>query len=234
MQAKQKLRMTLDITMTLFSVTLMGGTMLFYDERVHQVLGMALLLLWAAHIALNRRWSPFRGSYPPKRIMQIVVNCAIFLCALLVGISGMMMAWFLPFSFGADFARKVHLVSSHWYYIFMSFHIGMHAGMIFSRVKAKRAEERAAVKTGASYKKIVFCILIACVCGYGLYAFIARAVWKYMFLLQAFFFLDLGNENFLGYLKFVLDYLSILVLFAGVSHCISKLLEGKLLSPKTR
>ena len=218
MQAKQKLRMTLDITMTLFSIILMGGTMLFYDERVHQVLGMALLLLWAAHIALNRRWSPFRGSYPPKRIMQIVVNCAIFLCALLVGISGMMMAWFLPFSFGADFARKVHLVSSHWYYIFMSFHIGMHAGMIFSRVG----------------RKLIFCILIACVCGYGLYAFIARGVWKFMFLLQAFFFLDLGNENFLGYLKFVLDYLSILVLFAGVSHCISKLLEGKLLSPKTR
>ena len=40
-----KTRPALDMTMTLLSIALMGGTMLFPDERVHQVLGMALLAM---------------------------------------------------------------------------------------------------------------------------------------------------------------------------------------------
>ena len=45
-----KLRLPLDIAMTLFSIILMGGTVLFPDDCVHQVLGMSLLVLWAVHI----------------------------------------------------------------------------------------------------------------------------------------------------------------------------------------
>ena len=48
MQKSQRMRIALDMTMTLLSITLMGGTVLFPDERVHQVLGMALLAMWAA------------------------------------------------------------------------------------------------------------------------------------------------------------------------------------------
>ncbi len=69
MIAIQKLRMPLDITMTALSVILMGGTVLFPDDKVHQILGMALIALWAVHIALNRRWyeSLGKGRYNPYR-----------------------------------------------------------------------------------------------------------------------------------------------------------------------
>ena len=125
----KRIRMPLDILMTLLSIILMGGTVLFPDDRIHQVLGIALLALWAVHITLNHRWysSIFKGKYNARRIMQTIVNCGILICALLLMISGMMMAWFVPSEIvggGLGFARTTHLLSSHWYYIFMPLSYG--------------------------------------------------------------------------------------------------------------
>ena len=51
----KKLRMPLDILMTLVSIVLMGGAYLFPADIVHEILGVALFVLWAVHITLNRR-----------------------------------------------------------------------------------------------------------------------------------------------------------------------------------
>lgn len=56
----QRLRMTIDITMTIFSIILMGGNYLFPADIVHEILGVALFVLWAVHITLNRRRLPCR------------------------------------------------------------------------------------------------------------------------------------------------------------------------------
>ncbi len=206
----QKLRMPIDITMTLLSIILMGGTVLFPDDRVHQVLGMMLLVLWICHTALNHRWygSLLRGKYQPYRIMQIVVNLALSACALLLLVSGLMMAWFFPFDVGEGlgFARTAHLVSSHWYYLFMCAHLGMHAAMILGKMTKGRKLPLPAT------------VISILVCLYGVYAFIIRGIAKYMFLRQEFFFIDLER----GYLLFAADYLSILVLIASVSHWLGK------------
>ena len=208
----RKIRIPLDIAMTVLSVILMGGTMLFPDDRVHQVLGMLLLALWACHTVLNRRWygSLFRGKYQPYRIMQLAVNLGISACALLLMLSGLMMAWFLPFDVGGGigFARTAHLVGSHWYYLFMCAHLGMHAGMILGKIlKGKRLP-------------VLPRLIIALACAYDVYAFIVRGIGKYLFLRQQFFFFDLDR----GILLFVADYLAILVLFATAAHWLGKLL----------
>ena len=52
----QRLRMTIDITMTILSIILMGGNYLFPADIVHEILGVGLFFLWAIHIILNRRW----------------------------------------------------------------------------------------------------------------------------------------------------------------------------------
>ena len=139
------LRIPLDITMTALSVILMGGTILFSDDRVHQVLGMVLIALWAVHIALNRKWygAVLKGKYNPYRIMQTVINLSILVCIILLAVSGMMMAWFLPESVNVPlgFARTAHLVSSHWYYVFMSLHLGMHVGMIANKIRLSRSQQ---------------------------------------------------------------------------------------------
>jgi len=80
---QNQIRMPLDIAMTVLSIILMGDTVLFPDDKIHQIFGMTLLALWAVHIVLNRRWygALFRGKYSAHRIMQIAVNMGILLCA---------------------------------------------------------------------------------------------------------------------------------------------------------
>lgn len=205
-----KLRMPLDILMTLLSIILMGGTVLFPDDRIHQIFGISLIVLWVVHIILNRRWykALSKGKYLPYRIMQLVVNCGVLICALFLMISGLLMAWFIPADWvgGAlGFARTTHLLASHWYYIFMAFHIGLHSAMIAGKIKIHGIVPR------------VICIIISL---YGVYAFITRGLWKYMFGLQQFFFFDFGR----GYILFALDYVAIIVLFGTLSYYIGKLL----------
>lgn len=200
--------MPLDILMTLLSIILMGGTVLFPDDRIHQICGISLIVLWVVHIVLNRRWygALFKGKYQPYRIMQLVVNCGVLISALFLMISGLLMAWFIPADWvgGAlSFARTTHLLASHWYYIFMAFHIGLHASMIATKIKIRGIVPR------------LICILISL---YGIYAFITRGLWKYMFGLQQFFFFDFER----GYVLFAIDYISIIVLFATISYYLQK------------
>lgn len=210
---KQRVRMAIDSAMTVLSVILMGGTLLFPSDKVHQVLGMVLLVLWGVHTVLNRRWygSLFRGSYPPYRIMQVVVNLGILLCAVVLMASGMLMAWFMPVTVGMEFARTAHLLSSYWYYLFMSAHLGMHVGLIFRRMTQGRTAR-------AKNSVWVWRVIVLLVCAYGVYAFVVRGIAGYLFLRQPFFFLDVAR----GYVLFAVDYLAILVLFAALSHYLGK------------
>lgn len=203
--------MPIDITMTLLSIILMGGNYLFPADIVHEILGLALFLLWAVHISLNRRWfgAMFKGKYNPYRVMQTFINCGILICTIFLMISGIILSnhifTFLNIQGGLGFARIAHLLASHWYYLFMSLHIGLHVGRLFQNVTAK----------------IIPRIILALVCAYGIYAFIARGVWKYLILQQQFFFFDLER----GYILFAIDYISIIILFATISHLIASRLK---------
>ena len=206
MNKLNKIRLPLDIMMTLVSIVLMGGNYLFPADIVHEILGVALFVLWAIHIFLNRRWygAIFKGKYNPYRVMQTVINCCILICTIFLMISGIILSnhlfTFLNIQSGLGFARIAHLLSSHWYYLFMSLHIGLHMGRIFQNVATKKLP----------------CILLVLTSIYGLYAFIARGVWKYLTLRQQFFFFDLER----GYVLFAMDYISIIILFAVVSRLV--------------
>ncbi|MBQ7166888.1 MAG: endonuclease, partial [Treponema sp.] len=65
-------------------------------------------------------------------------------------------------------------------------------------------------------------IFLAISCAYGVYAFITRGVWKYLVLRQQFFFFDLER----GYILFALDYISIIILFATLSHFAATILKN--------
>ena len=213
MNKLNKIRLPLDIMMTLVSIVLMGGNFLFPAEIVHEILGVGLFVLWGVHIALNRRCysAIFRGKYNPYRVMQTVINCCILICTIILMISGIILSnhlfTFLNIQSGLGFARIAHLLSSHWYYLFMSLHIGLHMGRLFQNVAAK----------------ILPRIFIALTCLYGLYAFIARGVWKYLILKQQFFFFDVER----GYILFAMDYISIIILFAVVSRLVAAILKRR-------
>ena len=212
--------MPLDILMTLVSIVLMGVAYLFPADIVHEILGVVLFVLWAVHVTLNRRWygALFRGQYNGRRVLQTVINCGVLICTIFLMISGIILSnhifIFLGIESGLGFARTAHLLASHWYYMFMSLHIGMHVEMIAGKMKGPRE--------GAPLKvlRVIF-ILISL---YGIYAFIIRGIWRYLILQQQFFFLDLGR----GYILFALDYISIIILLGTVIHYLNKLLlKGK-------
>lgn len=56
-EVKHLYRMMLDIAMTVATLVLMGGNYFFESTAVHEILGVVLLVLWAVHITLNRRFS---------------------------------------------------------------------------------------------------------------------------------------------------------------------------------
>ena len=231
MTKTQSLRMPVDISMTILSIILMGGNYLFPLDIVHEILGVGLFVLWIVHVALNRRWysALFRGKYNPYRVMQTVINCCILICTIFLMISGIMLSnhifTFLDIQGGLGFARIAHLLASHWYYLFMSLHIGLHVGMIANRIKQKKEtgvespDEQ--IKSQDTVRKIILRILLAISCAYGVYAIITRGVWKYLILQQQFFFFDLER----GYILFALDYISIIILFATLSHFAAAILK---------
>ena len=242
MTKPQRLRMSIDITMTVLSVILMGGNFLFPADIEHEILGLALFLLWAVHISLNRRWygAIFKGKYNPYRVMQTVINCCILICTIFLMINGIILSnhlfTFLNIQSGLGFARIAHLLSSHWYYLFMSLHIGLHVGVITNKmrhsapinchpelVSSSSTNEMPKQVRHDKLRKIIPRIILALVCAYGLYAFIARGVWKYLILKQQFFFFDLERD----YILFAMDYISIIILFATISHFIAKLLKKR-------
>ena len=242
MTKTQSLRMSIDITMTVLSIILMGGNFLFPAEIVHEILGVGLFVLWTVHIALNRRWydAIFKGKYNPYRIMQTVISCCILICTIFLMISGIILSnqlfTFLNIQSGLGFARIAHLLFSHWYYLFMSLHIGLHVGVITNKMRhpapinchpelisGSSTNEMPKQVRHDKLRKIIPRILLVLTSLYGLFAFIARGVWKYLVLKQQFFFFDLER----GYILFAMDYISIIILFATISHFIAKLLKKR-------
>ena len=222
MPASAKFRMVLDAAMTVATLALMGGNRFFESTAVHEILGAVLLALWAAHVALNRRFFPslFRGRWNAFRVLQAVANCGILLCAVFLAVSGVMLsnhafAW-LGIESGASFARTAHLLASHWYFAFMSLHVGLHASLIANRLGLAGAFKSKAALVAAR----AVAVLAA---GYGIHAFAVRGLWKYMFLQQEFFFLDLER----GRALFFADYIAMLVLFATAARFAAKLCAKK-------
>ncbi|QTQ12561.1 DUF4405 domain-containing protein [Treponema parvum] len=153
-------RMIIDSAMTIISLMLLGGNYFFPWTGVHEILGVSLFVLWGIHVALNRRWygSLLKGSYRPIRIMQSTVNCGILVCALFLMISGVMLSQhvfvFLGIDFGANFSRIAHLLASHWYFLFMSLHIGLHVQTIAMK------EQNGTTRSSARLKSIALYVLL--------------------------------------------------------------------------
>ena len=218
--------MRLEIPLTILSLSLMGGNMFLPWAPAHEIIGVMLMVVWGVHIYANRRWfkATFRGKYNPFRITQAVVNYGMLICVAFLAVSGVMLSnhvfAFLGIESGASFARTAHLLASHWYFVFISLHIGLHVGVIFNRLKIAQLIEGSRGSASVSWKVVVTRIIVALVSVYGIYAFVERGLWKYLTLQQPFFFMDMER----GYILFFVDYISIVALFAAALHYATKLL----------
>ena len=213
MAAKRRIKMALDALMTLGLLFKMGYQL--YAETAHEWVGAGMFALFIAHHALNFRWykAALRGRYTPYRVFQLAVNVLLLAAMLFLMASGIMLSNhvfdFLGIGFGASFARLAHLAASHWGFVLMALHLGMHWGAITARLKLRNPRLWNAL--GA---------LVAC---YGLYVFIERNLLDYMFLRVEFAFLDFSEPI----ARFYLDCLAMTGLFIFASHHASELLRKR-------
>ena len=134
MNAKAKLKIVLDVAMTLALLFLMGYP--WWGDVAHEWAGAGMFALFIAHHILNAGWwrSLTRGRYTPARVFQLVIDLLVLLAMLGLMVSGVILSnhvfAFLPISGGMSFARLLHMASAYWGFVLMSLHWNMVLGMV--------------------------------------------------------------------------------------------------------
>ena len=131
---KTKIKMVIDVLMTALLLCLMAYQIT--GQALHEWFGAGMLVLLIAHNILNIRWygNLFKGKYRLLRIIQTTFNFSVLISMLCLGYSGIVMSRYvfaaLPISGPMATARRMHMAASYWGFVLMSFHLGMHWGMV--------------------------------------------------------------------------------------------------------
>lgn len=187
------MRRIIDVCMTVCLLCLMAYQVT--GEVLHEWIGMGMTVLVIAHQILNRKWysAVFKGKYNPYRIMTTAVNILLLLSFAMTALSGMSMsAHAVPFLYGmapVSLARKMHLAMSHWSFVLMGLHLGLHIPVMTAKMKIE-GKTRTAVAA-------LFC----CIAGIGLFLFLRNGWFDYMFFRAAFAFLDYEKAGVLVFLE---------------------------------
>ena len=190
------IRRITDVCMTVLLLFLMAYQVT--GEVLHEWIGMGMTVLVIVHQILNRRWygALFRGRYHAYRILSTVITILLLASFAVTALSGMAMSRHaVPFMSGiirAARARSLHLALSHWSFVLMGLHLGLHipamtAGMTLS----------GRIRTALT----ALCCALA---GIGLFLFIRGRMADYMFFRAAFAFLDYEKAGALVLLENVL------------------------------
>ena len=220
MKPKAAFKIAVDILMTLGLLFLMGYQ--FWGDVAHEWVGAGMFLLFILHHILNGNWykSLFKGRYTPSRIFQVIVDVLVFLAMIGLMVSGIMLSnhvfAFLDIHGGMSFTRLLHMAASHWGFILMTLHLGLHWGMFMGMVK-----KALKLRQPSRVCKILLPVLGAGIAIYGLVVFIQRDLLTYMLVRTQFVFLDFGESIPLFYL----DYLAMMGTFIFLAYYISALLR---------
>ena len=123
-------RRIVDAAMTVVLLFLMAYQVT--GEAAHEWIGVSMTILVIVHQILNRRWysALFKGRYNPYRSLTTVLNILLVLCFAMTAFCGMSMSGYaVPFMYGlapVSFVRRMHLSMSHWAFVLMGLHLGMH------------------------------------------------------------------------------------------------------------
>lgn len=214
---KRKIRWSVDILMMLALFFLMSYH--FWGETAHEWAGAGMFVLFIVHHVLNRGWyrSLTRGKYTPVRILMLSVNILTLAALVILMYSGITMSRhvfvFLPARGGMAAARRLHIIGSYWGFLLMSLHLGLHWGMVWSKLERMTGKQN-------EYLYLAGSVLLAV---YGAYAFIKRDFLSYLFLKSEFVYLDYSEPKILFYL----DYMALMELCIFIMHYGSKLLRRR-------
>lgn len=153
------------------------------EQLAHEWLGITMFALTVVHQILNRKFysAILKGRYNGLRVFQLIVNILLLLSFVCTALSGMMMSRFAtPFMNGilpSSVVRQGHLALSHWSFVLMGLHLGLHFGIITSKLK------KGAVRLALGAVMSVISV-------YGFYLFFKSDMLNYMLFKNPFAFLD--------------------------------------------
>lgn len=193
MDRRFEIKRIVDIAMTVLLLCLMAYQVT--GEMAHEWIGMGMTVLIIIHQILNRKWygALFKGKYRPYRILSTTLNILLLLSFLLTAFCGMSMSGYaVPFLYGmapVSFVRRTHLSMSHWSFVLMGMHLGMHIPMMTAGLKWK------------GRTKTILAGLFTCIGGIGLYLFLRNGMPDYLFFRVPFAFLDYEKAGWLVFLE---------------------------------
>ncbi len=175
-------RSAIDVGMTVLLLLQMAYQAM--GEAAHEWLGMSMTMLAIVHQILNRRWygAALKGKYNSYRVVSTCVNALLLLSFSLTAFCGMAMSnYAVPFLYGivrVSFVRVTHLSMSHWSFVLMGLHLGMHVPVMLHEPK---------MKDGTRHILSAVCVGIA---GAGLWLFLKNGMPNYLFFRVPFALLD--------------------------------------------
>ena len=200
------LRRIIDIGMTVLLLLQMAYQVM--GEAAHEWLGMTMTVLVIVHQILNRRWygAMLKGKYTAYRAVSTCVNALLLLSFALTAFCGMAMSnYAVPFLYGiarVSFVRVTHLSMSHWSFVLMGLHLGLHVPVMLAKLKMKDTTRRALD---------VACAVVA---GVGFWLFFKNGMPNYLFFRVPFAFLDYEKAGGLVLLENV-----VMLLFWAFAGC---------------
>ena len=191
------IRRIVDVCMTALLLCLMAYQVT--GETLHEWIGIGMTVLVILHQTLNRKWygAMFKGKYKSYRMITTVISVLLIISFAFTAFCGMAMSGHaVPFMYGmvkVSFARSMHLSMSHWSFVLMGLHLGLHIPVMFAKLSIVDK-----IKTAIS---VVFCIIA----GAGLFLFIKNGVPDYLFFQVPFAFLDYEKSGILVFLENILQ-----------------------------
>ena len=171
----KSIKIITDILMTMLLFVLMG--MHLTGQMWHEISGTACFAVFVIHHILNRKWivGITKGKYPAFRVMQTVINIALFIGVILLMFSGMAMSGYvfkwLTLPLSSSSARSIHLMVSYAVYLVMSMHIGLHFGLVIGKAGRYVLKMRKPWKGVITWTSRIAALGVA---GYGLLALFSR------------------------------------------------------------
>ena len=218
MRSIQKVKLAVDAAMTAALLLLMAYGLV--GEAAHEWLGTGVFVLFLTHHALNRKWllAVGKGKYTPLRMVQATLVGVILLCMLGSMVSGFLLSRyvfsFLPKHGGEELAGQVHILCAYWGFVCMSLHLGLHWSMMLAM--ARKHLQPSPLRTWSLRLAGWLWAL------YDAVAFHRRGVGLYLLLRSHFVFYDYSGPV----IFFLIDYLSVMVLFVLSGFYLSRLLRS--------
>ena len=182
-----------DAAMTILLLLLMAYQVT--GEKAHEWIGVSMTVFVIVHQILNRKWygALFKGQYNPYRIASTILNIMLLGCIALTAFCGMSMSGYaVPFLYGmapVSFVRRMHLSMSHWAFVLMGLHLGMHIPAMTAALARK------------GRLKLILACLFTCAGGIGLYLFLKNNMPDYLFFRVPFAFLDYEKAGWMVFLE---------------------------------